>query len=122
MNDCVGLWTEDEQCAWAAGYVMDNWRAGKHFFIICFVMWHVRHFICCCLITPAFSEELAVSMFRAVYIPLLEPLITHFYLCASILSVTSFSNSRNTEVRSDRVVKPVRKCRALQCCETVVRS
>ena len=32
MNDCVGLWTEDEQCAWAAGCVMDNWRVGEHFF------------------------------------------------------------------------------------------
>jgi len=32
MNDSVGLWTEDEQCASAAGYVMDNWRVGEHFF------------------------------------------------------------------------------------------
>ena len=77
MNDCVGLWTEDEQCAWAAGYVMDNWRAGEHFSfnIKCIVMWRVTYFSCC-LITPSFSDELYVSMFKEVYIPLLEHLIT----------------------------------------------
>jgi hypothetical protein len=121
MNDCVGLWTEDEQCAWAAGYVMDNWRAGKHFFFVkCIVMWHVTDFSYCCLIAPTFSEELAASMFRAVDLSLVEPLITQFYLCASLISVTSFNDSRKTEVRSDGIVTSVRKCRALQRCERVV--
>jgi len=111
MNDCVGLWTEDEQCAWAAGYVMDNWRDGKHLFfsVKCVVMWHVTHFSCCCLIAPTFFKELAASVFRAVDLTLLQPLITHFYLCASILSVTSFNDSRKTEVRSYGRVTSVRK-------------
>ena len=61
-------------------------------------------------------------MFREVYIPLLEHLITHFYLCASIISVTSFNDSRKTEVRNDRGVTSVRKCSALQSCETFVLS
>lgn len=118
MNDCVGLWTEDEQCAWAAGYVVDNWRAGEHFlFVKCVVMWHVMRFSCC-LIASAFSEELAVSVFRSVYVPLVEPLIKHFYLRASIISVTSFNDSRKIEVRSGRIVTSVRKCRAIQLCET----
>jgi hypothetical protein len=29
MNDCVGLWTEDGQCAYAANYIMDSWGTGK---------------------------------------------------------------------------------------------
>ena len=91
------------------------------FFVKCIVMWHVTHFICC-FIAPIFSEELYGSMFREVYIPLLEHLITYFYLCASIISVTSFNDSRKTEVRNDRVVTSVRKFSALQSCEKVALS
>jgi hypothetical protein len=46
MSECVGLWTEDDQCAWAAGYVMDNWRAGEHFLFLFLkfnIIWRVTH-------------------------------------------------------------------------------
>jgi len=102
-----------------------SWRIGEPvsttFFVKCIVMWHLTHFICC-FIAPIFSEELYGSMFREVYIPLLEHLITYFYLCASIISVTSFNDSRKTEVRNDRVVTSVRKFSALQTRERVALS
>jgi hypothetical protein len=62
MNDCVGLWTEDDQCAWAAGYVMDNWRAGEQlFYLKYFVIIHVTHFRCCCFVAANFFRRNLLS-------------------------------------------------------------